>query len=334
MTLALLELTETPDGDVLEQLLVITIAEGTSLKSHVRADPVGYVRLFTQIDSALPGVPANLRATLEWAALSSLDQLARCRDSTANHAPDPFRALWHGGHLQELHCQSLVDGFTELLGQPGPIGHHVLIEVNAPSAEGAMSGEHGHEPRYRRLRDCVASHLQHLNEVGLRRQTELGEAVGASVERRENSGPSQKILLDALAQRELLAAQWPSASQVSARLGTRDCGDDQTASRLRRDGRLFGVYVTRPVPSYRYPTWQFCTDGQPVLHLQEILTVLRDFGPFPRESDGLLRTMGWGEAEWFLSPHVLLDGASPAEVLAVDPASVLRAARVEFASGN
>lgn len=58
--------------------------------------------------------------------------------------------------------------------------------------------------------------------------------------------------------------------------------------------------------------------------------MLRDFGPFQREPDGLRRTTGWGEVEWFLSPNVLLDGASPATILACSPGRVLRAAQVEF----
>ncbi|WP_234412670.1 hypothetical protein [Stenotrophomonas sp. SAU14A_NAIMI4_8] len=66
--------------------------------------------------------------------------------------------------------------------------------------------------------------------------------------------------------------------------------------------------------------------------MTEILQVLRDHGPFEREVDGLRRTTGWGEAEWFLSSNVLLDDAAPADVLATDPVRVLQAARTEFAS--
>jgi len=65
--------------------------------------------------------------------------------------------------------------------------------------------------------------------------------------------------------------------------------------------------------------------------LAEILRVLRDHGPFEREPAGLRRTTGWGEVEWFLCPHALLDGLSPASALVVDPALVLRAALTEFA---
>lgn len=85
-----------------------------------------------------------------------------------------------------------------------------------------------------------------------------------------------------------------------------------------------------PMPSYRYPAWQFRASGQTVDHLAEILMVLRTFGPFEHEPDSLRRSTGWGEAEWFLSPHVLLHGATPAEALAVDPAGMLQAARTEY----
>jgi len=106
------------------------------------------------------------------------------------------------------------------------------------------------------------------------------------------------------------------------------------AGQLRKAGQLLDAYVTKPAPSYRYSDWQFGADGEPIDHLTEILSVLREFGPFEIESDGLARSNGWGEAEWFLSPHALLDGVAPAEALATDPALVLRVARSEFEHGN
>ncbi|WP_261997603.1 metallophosphoesterase [Stenotrophomonas sp. Ste96] len=142
--------------------------------------------------------------------------------------------------------------------------------------------------------------------------------------------PAQRVLLDAAAHREVLAARWPSAAQVGERLSSQPDGTGQFASQLRRAGQLLGVYIADPVPSYRYPTWQFRPDGRPVDCLADLLTVLRNRGAIPREPDGLRRTTGWSEVEWFLSPHALLDGAQPAEILAIDPARVLRAALVEF----
>ncbi|MBK0052671.1 hypothetical protein IAE41_00230 [Stenotrophomonas sp. S39] len=131
-------------------------------------------------------------------------------------------------------------------------------------------------------------------------------------------------------QREALAAQGLSAAQVSTMLGPLSDTHRGRVGEMRREGRLLGVYIAHPTPSYRYPSWQFHLDGRPADHLAEILGILRDFGPFQRESHGQGRTTGWGELEWFLSPHVLLAGFPPAEVLLADPQRVLLAARVEF----
>lgn len=146
--------------------------------------------------------------------------------------------------------------------------------------------------------------------------------------------PTWQILLDAAERREELAALWLSAAQVDARLGADPCRRCSHASQMRRDSLILGVYVARPSPSYRYPNWQFRADGQPVDHLAEILVLLRDCGPFERETGGLRRTTGWDEVEWFLSPHALLDATPPAEVLSVDSVRVLRAVRIEFQSSD
>lgn len=142
--------------------------------------------------------------------------------------------------------------------------------------------------------------------------------------------PAQRILRDAAAARQALAAQWLSAAQVSHGLGSHAPNGSRSVSQLRRAGKFLGVYVTNPSPSYRYPNWQFLPSGQPVNHLAEILAVLREFGPFEHELSGLRRSTCWGEVEWFLSPHSMLDGATPSKILASDPCRVLRAACVEF----
>lgn len=108
---------------------------------------------------------------------------------------------------------------------------------------------------------------------------------------------TQQALLDAAVKREALAAQWLCASQVSARFCWLPRSDGDRASQLRRMGKLLAVYVTCPEPSYRYPTRQFNFDGEPVEHLAEMLAVLRNCGPFRRESLDLRRTTGWGEVE-------------------------------------
>lgn len=145
---------------------------------------------------------------------------------------------------------------------------------------------------------------------------------------------SAPILLAASARREELSRQWLTAAEVGAKIGLPGAFDSHHVSELRRNGQLIGVYLAHPAPSYRYPPWQFHADGRPADQLAEILAVLATFGPFEREAGGLRRTTGWGEVEWFLSPHVLLDGGTPASILVVDGLRVLRAARAEFESSS
>lgn len=146
-----------------------------------------------------------------------------------------------------------------------------------------------------------------------------------------NSARSQQILVDAAGLRDALAAQWLTASQVDDQLSAQP-PDGQRASDLRIKGLLLGVYVSQPAPSYRYPPWQFRPDGQPVGYLSEILAVLQGSGTFAREPGGLRRSTGWGEVEWFLSPHSLLGGEAPNQALAIAPWRVLQVAQIEFES--
>lgn len=152
----------------------------------------------------------------------------------------------------------------------------------------------------------------------------------AAVVNMDTLDPKLQIQSDTAAQREALAAEWLSGAQVSARLGLISPHGDNDATQLRRQGKLLAVYMAQPVPCYRYPTWQFRAEGLPIDGLADILRVLRNLGSFEREPDGLARTTGWGEVEWFLSPHALLDERSPAEELAISPERVLQAARTEL----
>ena len=131
----------------------------------------------------------------------------------------------------------------------------------------------------------------------------------------------------AAVRRAELADDWPSAAQVSRTMGPTARETGGHASELRRDGALLGVYVPVPGGSWRFPCWQFRSDGQPVEYLTDILHVLHNNSPF---LDGQRRTTGWGEVEWFISRHALLDDKTPAEVLATGPKRVLEAARTEF----
>ena len=79
---------------------------------------------------------------------------------------------------------------------------------------------------------------------------------------------------------------------------------------------------------FLYPTWQFDERGNPISEVVELLALLRS----PNGMDIGIPSTGWGEVEWFLSYHVLLDGLSPAQVLTSDPARVLAIAQEEFAA--
>ena len=133
----------------------------------------------------------------------------------------------------------------------------------------------------------------------------------------EPSSPDNRSISELAAEnRARLATDWPTEEQMG-----------QAAAVRRRSGQLLAVYVTEPVPHYRYPIWQFKADGEPVDHFAETLQILRERGRYLGKNG---QTSGWGEVEWFLSPHVLLDSQPPADLLPRDPAAVLAAARKQF----
>lgn len=333
MPLALLELTETADGEVLEQMMVTTAA-AAGRQHRALGAANNRVRLFAQLAGAALGVPPRVRLQLDEAAMASLAQLGRPRRGAPRNPAIPIMALWRAGRVHELHSHSLAESLDVWRRQAGPADDYVLIELSNPAPAAVATTERNLERFYAQFRAAARfAAVTHLATASATATTSVDDpevVISAPAPRAEALTPAQQIRRDAAAQRQALAAQWLTAAQVSAQLGSTAENGSHRASQRRRDGELLGVYVPLPAPSYRYPTWQFREDGQPVEHLTEILAVLRDHGPFEREPDGLRRTTGWGEAEWFRSPHVLLDGATPAEMLARDPAAVLQAARTEF----
>jgi len=333
MALALLELTLTAKGDVLRQLVVVTI-EQAAMRTHLLpSGAVNRVRLFTLIDGSLPGVPSNVHAHLESAALSGLDQLARIHGTKAVDKLGPSVVLWRNGHLQDLQSHSLAWSLAEWLARPGRVDDDVVLEIVTAFTATRDITNSDLVALFSRLRDDLAASMRHrivATPEADRATEESSSSARASI---SALSPGEKIVLEAAIVRESLAEQWPSAAQVNAKLDPGSRSGKCRASQWRRDGRLLGVYVTSPAPSYRYPTWQFHLDGHVVDQVAEILSVLRDSGLFEQEPEGLHRTTGWGEVEWFLSPHVLLDGDPPAVVLATEPARVLRAAHEEFEGG-
>ena len=139
--------------------------------------------------------------------------------------------------------------------------------------------------------------------------------------------PLPCILEQAAARRAELAAEWPTAEQVGLAMGLDAKDAVRTVTQYRREGKLLGVYMLEPKHHWRYPSWQFGAGHRPIKLFAEILAILHEHGPYLDER-GL--TTGWGEVEWFLSAHVLLDDRPPFEVIHQDPGAVLEAARVEY----
>ena len=114
-------------------------------------------------------------------------------------------------------------------------------------------------------------------------------------------------------------------------MGSPAADPNEMATQLRRNGQLLGVYIVESTQHYRFPSWQFQPDGQPVKQFAEILAIIREYGMRLGEKG---RTSGWGEVEWFLSHHVLLGGDRPCDLLRENPGAVLEVARVEFIEDN
>jgi len=123
-------------------------------------------------------------------------------------------------------------------------------------------------------------------------------------------------------------ADWLTAQEAGIQLPGRSGSPAQRASRLRRRGALFGVWVPEE-RAYRFAPWQFMQSGQPSPVLPQILTLVRGRNGVAAGE----RTSGWEELEWFLAPHALADGRTPAELLATDPPAILKVAHADFDEG-
>ena len=121
--------------------------------------------------------------------------------------------------------------------------------------------------------------------------------------------------------RRRVAADWLDAASVAARLG-KVPGEVKA---LRKAGELLAVWLPSD-QRFLYPTWQFDERGNPIPEIVALLALLRS----PRGDGYCPPSTGWGEVEWFISYHVLLDGLSPSQVLVSNPARVLAIAQEEF----
>ena len=124
--------------------------------------------------------------------------------------------------------------------------------------------------------------------------------------------------------RSELSRDWFDAEEVSKILGSEAGNRSHLPNRLRREGKILGVWVL-PDHRYRFPRWQF-VNGRPIEQLAEVLSLLRGENGVARGR----RTSGWEEIEWLCRPHALLEGHKPCDVLASDPQRVLEVATQEF----
>ncbi|OFU95352.1 hypothetical protein HMPREF3114_10715 [Stenotrophomonas sp. HMSC10F07] len=160
MALALLELTETTTGDVLEQLLSIPIAEAKKCQQTVSVRVVSSVRLYAEIGSNPLGVTPIIRSRLECATMSCLDQVAGRQSNALQGVPVTFTALWRDGVLQQLQSQSLADSIAVWSRQPNPREAYVLFDLRSLAQSEISTAECQLELLYGRLRDNVTRHIQ------------------------------------------------------------------------------------------------------------------------------------------------------------------------------
>ena len=118
-----------------------------------------------------------------------------------------------------------------------------------------------------------------------------------------------------------VSADWLDAASLAARLGK----VPSEIKALRKAGELLAVWLPSD-QRFLYPTWQFDERGNPIPEIVALLALLRS----PNGMGIGLPSTGWGEVEWFISYHVLLDGLSPSQVFVSDPARVLAIAQEEF----
>jgi hypothetical protein len=99
-------------------------------------------------------------------------------------------------------------------------------------------------------------------------------------------------------------------------------GIDATSLEAMRDEKgVLGVWH-EPANAWIYPDFQFDKSGL-IEQMPRLLAV------YDRYYSHVWKNT-WSIVEWFLSPHVLLDGCRPMDVMATNPQRVLRAAQVEF----
>lgn len=120
---------------------------------------------------------------------------------------------------------------------------------------------------------------------------------------------------------ELLEKGWPDDRGLAVLSGNAPGPEAAVcAIQARASGALLGVW-SEPLHCFIYPDFQFDGSGAIRKEVAELLAVL----PANKDDRG-----GWRRAFWLYSAHALLDGQTPANVFAVAPMRVIKAAREEF----
>lgn len=121
----------------------------------------------------------------------------------------------------------------------------------------------------------------------------------------------------AAARRAELAQTYLPSSAVQSTLSV----DAITLAAWRKERRLLAVWH-EPAKQWLYPDFQFDHEGL-IEQMPRLLSVFDHYYSH-------IWNNTWSIVEWFMSPHLLLDGARPMEVMAKNPKQVLRIAQVEF----
>lgn len=273
------------------------------------------------------GAPLADIASLQKAALVVLQSLRDDKSSARRklwlHRKDAVHTLYFACDperhaAQRLHGRSFAENLATWLRNARP--EHTLVEV--PVSEIASI-----DAMVREMNSYVEQMRESMSAFERTTESILAIAHAARATHAPHHPPAQTRAADsAAARRHAMSRDWPTAGEVSRQLGSTAANGSHRANQLRREGLLLGVWLPSE-QAYRFPPWQFTADGQPLAQLQALLQELR--GPGGMDTQDRL-TSGWGEVEWLLTPHALLDGHSPAEVLPNDPARVLAVAQEEF----
>ncbi|WP_312772609.1 hypothetical protein [Pseudoxanthomonas mexicana] len=135
--------------------------------------------------------------------------------------------------------------------------------------------------------------------------------------RADPSGVAEDLASLAVVRRMELAQHYLSGEATQALLGI----DASTLTAWCKERRLFAVWH-KPEKQWIYPDFQFDRAGL----IEQMPALLAVYERYYSQ----VWNNTWGIVEWFMAPHLLLDGALPMEMISSDPQLVLRIARIEF----